>query len=83
MLNQRYQQMVHELYCAPKEEVIMGSFSEQIVLTEDEPRLKKKRTTSTTKKIEKRKGCKDITNFFQNTGRPRSNKDSSRTIVID
>ena len=75
--------MVEELYCAPKEEVIMGSFLEQIVPNEDEPRLKKKRTTSTTKKIEKRKGYKDITNFFQNTGRSRSNKDSSRTVVID
>ena len=26
MLIQRYQQMVEELYCAPKEEVIVGSF---------------------------------------------------------
>ena len=37
MLIQRYQQMVEELYCAPKEEVIMGSFLEQIVPTEGEP----------------------------------------------
>ena len=42
MLIQRYQQMVQELYCAPKEKVIMGRFLEQIVLTEDEPRPKKK-----------------------------------------
>ena len=28
MLIQRYQQMVKELYCAPKEEAIMGSFLE-------------------------------------------------------
>ena len=43
MLIQRYQQMqmVEEQYCAPKEEVIMGSFLEQIVPTEDEPRPKK------------------------------------------
>ena len=41
MLIQRYHQMVEELYCAPKEEVIMGSFLEQIVPTEDEPRPKK------------------------------------------
>ena len=82
MLIQRYQQMVEELYCAPKEEVIMGNFLEQIVPTEDEPRLKKKKTTSTTKKTEKPKGCKDIRNFFQNAGRPRSNKDSTRTILI-
>ena len=42
MLIQRYQQIVEELYCAPKEEVIMGSFLEQIVPTEDERRPKKK-----------------------------------------
>ena len=70
-------------WIASKEEVIMGSFLEQIVLTEDEPRPKKKKTTSTIKKTEKPKGCKDIRNFFQNAGRPRSNKDSTRTIVID
>ena len=75
--------MVKELYCAPKEEVIMRSFLEQIVPTADEPGLKKKKTTSTAKKTGKPKGCKDIRNFFQNTGRPRSNKDSTRTIVVD
>ena len=58
MLIQRYQQMVEELYCAPKEEVIMGSFLEQIVPTEDDPRPKEKKTTSTTKKTEKPKGAK-------------------------
>ena len=82
-LIQRYQQIVEELYCAPKEEVIMGSFLEQIVPTEDEPRPKNKKSTSTTKKTEKPKGCKDIGNFFQNAGRPRSNKDSTRTTDID
>ena len=83
MLIQRYQQMVEELYCAPKEELIMGSFLEQTVPTEDDPRPKKKKATSTTKKTEKPKGCEGIRNFFQNPGRPRSNKDSTRTIVID
>ena len=70
--------MVEELYCAPKEEVIMGSFIEEIVPTEDEPRLKKKKTTLTTKKTEKPKECKDFRNFFQNAGRPRCNKDSAK-----
>ena len=37
MLIQRSQEMVEELYCAPKEEVIMESFLEQIVATEGEP----------------------------------------------
>ena len=83
MLIQRCQQMVEELYCAPKEEVIMGSFLEQIVPTEDELRPKKNKTTSTTKKTEKPNGWKDVRNVFQNTGRPRSYKDSTRTTVID
>ena len=63
MLIQRYQQMVEELHCAPKEEVIMESFLEQIVPTEDEPRPKTKKKTSTTKKTEKPKGCKET--FFK------------------
>ena len=65
MLIQHYQQMVEELYCAPKEEVITGRFLEQIVPTDDEPRPKKKKITLTTKKTEKPKGCKDIRTFFK------------------
>ena len=65
--------MVEELYCAPKEEAIMGRFLEQIVPTEDEPRLKKKKTSSATKKTEKLVGCKYIRNFFHNAGRSGSN----------
>ena len=83
MLVQRYQQMAEELYCVQKEEVIMGSIFKQIVSTEDEPRVKKKKKTSATKKTEKSEECKDIRSFFQNAGRPPSNKDSKRTIVID
>ena len=60
MLIQRYHQMVEELHCAPKEEVIIGGFLEQIVTTEDEPRPKKKKTTLTTKKTQKPKWGKDI-----------------------
>ena len=75
--------MVEELYCAPKEEVLMRRLLERIVLTEDEPQPKNKKTTSTLKKTEKPKVCKDIRNFFQNAGRPYSSKDSTRTIVID
>ena len=55
--------MVEQLYCAPKEEVIMGSFLELIVPTEDEPRLKKKKTTSATKKTEKPKKTSET--FFK------------------
>ena len=75
--------MVEELYCALKKEVIIGSFLEQIIPTEDERRAKKKKTTSITKKTEKPKGCKYIRNCFQNAGRPRSNKGSTRTVVIE
>ena len=82
MLIQRYQQMVEELLRSERRR-IMESFLEQIVPTEDEPRPKKKKTTSTTKKTEKPKGYKDIRNFFQNAVRPCSNKNSTRTIVID
>ena len=67
--------MLKELYCALKEEVIMGSFLGQILPAEDEPRPKKKKTIST-----KPKGCKDIRNSFLNAGRPRNNKGS---IVIN
>ena len=61
----------------------MGRFLEQIVLTEYETRPKKKKTTSATKKTEKPKRCKDIRNLFQNAGRSRSSKDSTRTIIIN
>ena len=64
MLIQRYQQMVEELLRSERRR-IMESFLEQIVPTEDEPRPKKKKTTSTTKKTEKPKGCKDISTFFK------------------
>ena len=82
MLIQRYQQMVEELLRSERRR-IMESFLEQIVPTEDEPRPKKKKTNSTTKKTGKPKGYKDIRNFFQNAVRPCSNKNSTRTIVID
>ena len=75
--------MVEELYCAPKEEVIVVRFLEQIVPTDDEPRPKKKKTTSANKRTKKPKECNDIRNFFQNAGRPRSNKDNTRKIVIN
>ena len=80
MLIQRSQEMVEELYCAPKEEVIMGSFLEQIVATEGEPDQRTKRQLQRLGKLKNLKGAR---NFFQNAGRPRSKKESTRTIVID
>ena len=65
LLIQRFQQMVEELLRSERRR-IMESFLEQIVPTEDEPRPRKKKTTSTTKKTEKPKRYKDIRNFFQN-----------------
>ena len=64
--------MVEEMYCAPKEEVIMGKFLEQIVPTEVDPRPKKKSTTSTTEKLSK---CWKTSHFCH--------KDSPRIIVMD
>ena len=57
MLLQCYQNMVEELYCQPKEEVIMGSFIEKNVGNIEPVRAKKRKTV---KKAEKPKGCKDI-----------------------
>ena len=57
MLLQRHQNMVDELYCQPKEEVIMASFVEKNVGNIDPGRAKKRKTV---KKAEKPKGCKDI-----------------------
>ena len=65
LLIQRFQQMVEELLRSERRR-IMESFLEQIVPTEDEPRPRKKKTTSTIKKTEKPKRYKDIRNFFQN-----------------
>ena len=64
LLIQRFQQMVEELLRSERRR-IMESFLEQIVPTEDEPRPRKKKTTSTTKKTEKPKRYKDSRNFFQ------------------
>ena len=68
MLIQRYQDMVEELYCEPKEEVIMGSFVENnlnVTNTNDianPPQPKRKKTV---KKTENPKGCQDIRALFR------------------
>ena len=84
MLLQRYQNMVDELYCQPKEGVIMGSFIEKNVGNIKPARAKKRKTV---KKAEKPKGCKEIQNFFQK--KHRNNEDGNDpdvtpvTICID
>ena len=76
--------MVDELYCQPKEGVIMGSFIEKNDGNIEPVRAKKKKTI---KKAEKTKRCKDIRNFFPK--RRRSNEDGDDadvtpvTICID
>ena len=70
MLLQRYQNMVDELYCQPKEDVIMGSFIEKNVGNTKPARAKKRKTV---KKAEKPKGSKEIQNFFQK--KHRNNED--------
>ena len=55
MLLQHYQNMVDELYCQPKEEVIMGSFVEKNVGDTEQVRAKKRKTV--------KKACKDAKIF--------------------
>ena len=61
---QRYEKMVHELYCQPKNETIMGSFIGNINADFGiQPKKKKKKGTGKT--APKPKGSKDIRSFFQ------------------
>ena len=76
MLLQCYQNMVDELYCQSKEEVIMGSFIEKNVGNIEPVRAKKRKTV---KEAEKPKGCKDIQNFFQR--RCRNNEDGNDAVT--
>ena len=84
MLLQCCQNMVDELYCQPKEEIIMGSFIDKNVGNIEPVRAKKRKIV---KKAENLKGCKDIQNFFQT--RRRNNEDGDDadvtlvTICID
>ena len=56
--------MVHELYCKPKTEIIMGSFIENINVDFDiQPKNKNKKDTGKT--VQNPKGSKDIRYFFQ------------------
>ena len=84
MLLQRYQNMVDELYCQLKEEVIVGSFIEKNVGNIKPVRAKKRKTL---KKTEKPKGCNDIQNCFQKGRRNNEDRDDAGvtavTICID
>ena len=63
---QRYEKMVRELYCQPKNETIMGSFTENINVDFDiQPKKKKKKDINIEKTVQKPKGSKDILSFFQ------------------
>ena len=61
---QRYGKNLHELYCKPKNETIMGSFIENINVDFD-IQAKKKKKKDTGKTVQKLKGSKDIRSFFQ------------------
>lgn len=63
MLLRRYQDMVDELYCQPKNEVIMGSFLENNVGRTEPARAKKRKCVKKT--VQPTAGSKDIRNFFQ------------------
>ena len=62
MLLQRYQNMVDELYCQPKEEVIMGSFIEKNVGNIGPVRAKRGRPL---KKQKARKDAKIFKTFIK------------------
>lgn len=86
LLLKRYEELVLKLYCEPKEEIIMGSFIEQIPVVISDPNQhnenenKKKKKTDQTK-IPK---SKDIRSFFNNSGGPAKKKRAkNNTIVID
>ena len=63
-LMQRYEKMVRELYCKPKNETIMVSFIEVINVDFDIP-PKNKKIKDTGKTVQKPKGSKGIRSFFQ------------------
>ena len=62
LLMQSYERMVHELYCEPKNEIIMGTVIENINVDFHVQSKKKKDTGKT---VQKPKGSKDIRSFFQ------------------
>ena len=87
MILQRYQNMVEELYCQPKDEIIMGSFLEKQHGKQPVKHVRPKKR-KTVKKVEKPKGCKDIRNFFQqkrirNDKNNSSDADITVTVTID
>ena len=65
LLMQHYEKMVHEFYCQPKNETIMGSLIENINVNFDIQPKKKKKKRDTGKTVQKSKGTKDIQSFFQ------------------
>ena len=63
MLLQRYQDIVDELYCQPKDEIIMGSFLERNVGRIEPARANKRKRIK--KAVQQPTGSKDIRHFFQ------------------
>ena len=80
MLIQKYKSMVEELYCQPKQEVIMGSFLKKNVNVDigndiqSKPKAKKARKT-----FEKLKGCADIREMFKKA----EDRNKATSIEID
>ena len=85
LLLKRYEELVLKLYCEPKEEIIMGSFIEQIPVVIADPnqhneiqrnnKKKKRRAPDQTK-------SKDIRSFFNNNGAKKKCA-KNNTIIID
>ena len=85
LLLDRYRELVTELYCEPKDEIIIGKFlspTEQVPIKR--PQKRQKRVSVTEKETIQ---CKDIRLLFrrqeENNKNQDKNKETNETIVTD
>ena len=67
MLIQQYQNMVEELYCDPKEEVIMACFLKSVTTNDLNDNLSQPKKTKNSKKKKKKKKKKEQTKRKKST----------------
>ena len=85
MLLDQYRELVTELYCEPKDEIIIGNFispTEQVPI--EKPQKRRKKVSVSEKETIQ---CKDIRLLFrrqeENNKNQDKNKEKNETIVID
>ena len=90
LLLKRYEELVLKLYCEPKEEIIMGSFIEQIPVVIADPnqhneiqRNNKKKKRIAPDHQTKVPKSKDIRSFFNNNNGAKKKRAKNNIIVID